>query len=158
MGSIADLQIHRRWHTDAGLLDAVRASFAYGPGDDRATGYLYGDGQDWPPPLAEHGPALLADLKQLLDVAFTHVAFQGYLNGSGCDWHTDLPFDSQAILSLGATRTFGIRRDEPEWITVVHGDLVYMPPGFQTEWQHCIPTEDITGERISLVFRTVARS
>ena len=160
---MSDIQVYRKWRSGPGLLDllaAVRASFAYGLGDDRATGYLHGDGQDWPAPLAECGPVLLADLKQLLDVAFTHVAFQAYLDGSGCDWHTDSPFDAQAILSLGVTRTFGLRRPglEPTRIPVNHGDLLYMPPGFQHDWQHCIPTEDITGERISLVFRTVARS
>lgn len=157
---MAELRVERGWNADPTLLEAVRSSFSYSPGDDRATGYLRGDGQDWPPPLAGHGPVLLADLKQLLDVAFTHVAFQAYRDGSGCDWHTDSPFDAQAILSLGVTRTFGVRKPggEPEWTRVAHGDLVFMPPGFQRDWQHCVPTENIQGERCSLVFRTVARS
>jgi alkylated DNA repair dioxygenase AlkB len=57
------------------------------------------------------------------------------------------------------TRTFGVRRPgaEPVWMQVEHGDLVVMPSGFQAEWQHCVPVEDVPGERVSLVFRTVAR-
>ncbi len=127
----------------------------YGPGEDRATGSLYGDGHDWPPSV----PDLLDQLDALLNIRFTHVAFQAYRNGSGCGWHADTPFDAQAVLSLGTTRTFGIRPigGEPEWIQVEHGDLVYMPPGFQAGWEHCVPVEDIPGERVSLVFRTVAK-
>jgi alkylated DNA repair dioxygenase AlkB len=155
---IDGLAVHRSWRADDGLLAAVRGLFGYGPGDDRATGYLYAEGeQDWPPPLAEAGPVLLADLRAL-GVAFTVVAFQAYRDGSGCDWHADTPFDAQAILSLGVTRTFGVR--EPggrcEWVTVGHGDLVFMPPGFQSRWQHCVPVEPVPGERVSLVFRTKA--
>ena len=149
------------WRDDPGLLDAVRGSFTYPPGEDRVGGYLYGDGQEWPAPLATAGPALLADLRGLLDVEFTIALFQAYMNGSGCDWHADEAFDTQAILSLGVTRTFGIRKPpdgEPLWYSVSHGDLLVMPSGFQRDWQHCVPVEDVPGERVSLVFRTVARS
>jgi alkylated DNA repair dioxygenase AlkB len=155
-----DLQVLPVWRDDAALLAAVRGLFTYGPGEDRATGNLFGD-QDWPPALAEAGPARLGDLEALLGIRFTHVVFQAYRNGAaGCDWHADTPFDAQAILSLGATRTFGIRRlgGDPWWTAVNHGDLVVMPAGFQAEWEHCVPVEDERGERVSLVFRTVARS
>ncbi len=152
-----DLGVHRGWNDDPGLLDAVRGQFAYGPGDDRATGYLYGE-QPWPAALTAAGPRLLDGLNDLLGIRFTIVAFQAYRDGSGCGWHTDSPFDAQAVLSLGTTRTFGTRRlgEEPIWTKVGHGDLVSMPSGFQSEWEHCIPVEDVTGERVSLVFRTVA--
>lgn len=154
--SRAVLHVERGWRNNLGLLDALRASFTYGAGEQRATGGLYGDGQHWPAPLAAAGPALLKDLTALLGIEFPIVAFQAYLNGSGCDWHADTPFDAQAILSLGVTRTFGVRRlgGEPQWIQVEHGDLVVMPAGFQTEWQHCVPVESVAGERCSLVFRT----
>lgn len=154
-----ELGVFRGRHADPELLDALRGLFAYGPGDDRATGYLYAAGeQSWPAALNAAGPALLDDLVRLLGVRFTIVAFQAYRNGSGCDWHTDGPFDAQAVLSLGVSRTFGIRRpgEEPIWMQVAHGDLVSMPSGFQTEWEHCVPVEDVIGERVSLVFRTVA--
>jgi alkylated DNA repair dioxygenase AlkB len=147
-----------RWWPSQDLLDAVRSVFTYGPGEDRATGNLYGD-QPWSAALAESGPVLLDQLDALLNVRFTHVVFQAYRNGSGCDWHADTPFDAQAVLSLGATRTFGVRPNggEPEWIQVGHGDLVYMPSGFQDEWEHCVPVENEPGERVSLVFRTAAK-
>ena len=113
----------------------------------------------WSVAFAGRGVGLLDRLRAATDVQFSTVAFQAYRNGSGCDWHADSPFDAQAILSLGVARTFGSRwvGGEPDWITVADGDLLYMPPGFQDQHQHCVPAEDVPGERISMVFRTVAR-
>jgi 2OG-Fe(II) oxygenase superfamily len=147
----SELAIRRGWYGGQALLDDVRQQFTYGPGEDRATGYL--------DVTAEWLRSTVAKLE--LDIMrYPVVAFQAYRNGSGCDWHADTPFDAQAILSLGATRTFGVRLlpGAPTWISVHHGDLVYMPSGFQNEWQHCVPVEpDKPGERISLVFRTAAK-
>ena len=115
-----ELEVCRGFYSDDGrdLLAAVRSLFVYGPGEDRATGYLYVEGeQDWPAGFC--GPVLLDDLEQFLGIRFPIAAFQAYRNGSGCDWHADSPFDVQAILSLGITRTFGIRpagEDTPQWI------------------------------------------
>lgn len=105
--------------------------------------------------MREIGPVLLDDLEVLTQVRFTVVAFQAYRNGSGCDWHSD-QHDIQAILSLGVTRTFGVRPigGEPEWMSLDHGDLAVMPSGFQAGWQHSVPIEDVLGERCSLVFRS----
>jgi alkylated DNA repair dioxygenase AlkB len=156
-----ELGVYRGWRPDPGLLDDLRAVFIYGPGEDRATGYLYADGeQAWPATLQRIGPAILDELDALLGVRFTIVAFQAYRDGTGCGWHADTPFDVHAVLSLGVTRTFGVRRTggEPKWIAVEHGDLVVMPSGFQRDHEHCVPEEHVAGERISLVFRTVARS
>lgn len=155
---MVDLEVRRGWRTDVDVLAAVREVFSYGSGEDRATGYLYTSGEhDWPALLAELGPELLDRLDELLGIRYPIVAFQAYRNGSGCGWHADDPFDAQAILSLGVTRTFGIKPrtgGEPIWTAVAHGDLVVMPSGFQPEWLHCIPEENVTGERVSLVFRT----
>ena len=144
-----------------GLLPAVRQCFAYGPGEDRATGCLYApaDGTDWPGPLAAAGPDLLAALEETAGVRFTICAFQAYRDGAGCGWHADTPFGAQAILSLGVTRCFGWRRSdgEEEQALVSHGDLVVMPDGFQQEWEHCVPADDTTGERVALVFRSPAK-
>ena len=133
------------WLGDTDLLPGVRSLFDFAT-EDRATGYI---SEDW---------GLLDRLESDLGIRFTIVAFQAYRNGSGCDWHADTPFDAQAVLSLGATRTFGVRllpSGSPTWTSVKHGDLVYMPPGFQDEWEHCVPVEpDKPGERVSLVFRT----
>jgi alkylated DNA repair dioxygenase AlkB len=140
--------ILRRWRLDHDLLlDQVRGCFTYAPDDNRATGWL---DEAWIAPLQD-------DLEQHLGVRFTTTVFQAYRDGrAGCDWHADPSADAQAILSLGASRTLGTRwRDVEHFDRVDAGDLVYMPPGFQDDWEHCIPSEPaVTGERISLVFRT----
>jgi alkylated DNA repair dioxygenase AlkB len=158
--SSTDLLVCPKWRDDPVLFAAARALFTYGGGDDRATGQLYADGeQGWPASFVEAGPALLDALDGMFGVRFTVVAFQAYRDGAGCAWHADTPFDAQAVLSLGVSRTFGVRPTggEPQWVKVEHGDLVYMPPGFQVLHEHCVPVEDVAGERISLVFRTVVR-
>ncbi len=157
---LTSIQIRRGFGSADALLAAVQILFAFGANEDRVTGYLYGDGKTWPRSLSAFGSPILEYLSGLFGVGFTHVAYQGYRNGSGCDWHADTPWDAQAILSLGATRTFGIRPvgGESEFWPVSHGDLVFMPSGFQDTHEHCVPVEpDKPGERISLVFRT-ARS
>lgn len=140
--------ILRRWCLNHELLlDQVRQCFTYAPGDNRATGWLE---EPWVSPL-------LDDLEHRLDVRFTASAFQAYRDGqAGCDWHADHSYDTQAILSLGASRTLGTRwRDVEHFDRIDAGDLVFMPSGFQDEWEHCIPSEPaVTGERVSLVFRT----
>ena len=159
--TVSGLQVFRRWGPDTILLDRVRGLFTFPDGEDRAAGYIFSaaDGQGWPPGLADVGPVLLLELDWLLGVRFTVALFQAYRRGAGCGWHADDAFDEQAILSLGVTRTFGVRRPggEPAWMPVGHGDLVFMPSGFQTGWQHCIRAEAVTGVRCSLVFRTVVR-
>lgn len=159
---MAKIQVHEQWLTNPDEVFAIaKGLFTYGPGEDRATGYLYAEGeQPWPPTFAATGQRLLTDLEKLLEVRFETAAFQAYRNGAGCDWHTDTPFDVQAILSLGVTRIFGIRKPgtQATRIPVKSGDLVVMPSGFQQEWEHSVPPEDVAGERISLVFRTAVRS
>jgi alkylated DNA repair dioxygenase AlkB len=154
------LAVHPGWTDEPDLLQALRTLFTYDPGENRATGYLYGDGKDWPDALAAFGPVLLDDLERTTGVRYTHAAFQAYRDGVGCEWHTDTPFDAQAVLSQGVTRTFGVRPlgGEPSWIWVAHGDLVVMASGFQYTHEHCVPVELVAGERISVVFRTPARS
>ena len=151
-----------KWPADPDLLGVMRTVFEYGPGENRATGYLYAEGErPWPPQLADLGPAMLGQLEQLTGVRYRIVAFQAYLDGAGCDWHTDDAFDEQAIVSLGVVRTMAFRRPDDEsreWTVAMDPDWVMvMPSGFQLSWQHCIPrTDDLgdVGERVSLVFRT----
>lgn len=157
---LGDLHIYRRWMEGYDLFNRVRALFKFASHEDRANGYIYSAGeQPWPLTLVNIGPMLLWRLQELLKVQFTIALYQGYRDGSGCDWHNDRAFDAQAILSLGVSRQFGIRRDSdaPLYTTVGHGDLMYMPPGFQGAWQHCVPVDETPGERISLVFRNAAR-
>ena len=157
---MTELQVIRKWNTDLALLEAVRGLYSYGLNDDRATGIIYGEGRKWPESFATFGPLLLTALKFKFGIDYEIVAFQAYMDGSGCGWHQDTPFDAQAVLSLGVTRTFGVKplSGEPTYVKLNHGDLVVMPSGFQKLWQHCVPVEDIKGERCSLVFRTVLKS
>jgi alkylated DNA repair dioxygenase AlkB len=142
---------------DEWLLPALRQVFTWD--GDRATGWLYLQDRppfaDWPPPFAALGPQLLAVLAGDVGETFTAVCFQAYRNGSGCGWHHDRDWAAQAILSLGVTRSFAVRRaGEEHAFPLAHGDLLYMPPGFQDEWEHAVPTEPAQGERCSLVFRS----
>jgi len=159
LAEVPDLRVVRKWHTDPVVLDALRGLYRYEGNDDRATGILFGEGRNWPLPFAAIGALLLADLHALLGIAYEIVAFQAYRNGAGTGWHTDTPFDAQAILSLGVTRTFGVKNGDgdPHYVKLGHGVLVIMPSGFQKAWQHSVPIEEVTGERCSLVFRTVLR-
>jgi len=150
----------RSWDPAPGLLPLLRTLFTYTdrtPG--RATGWLYLPDREprtaWPAPLAETGPGLLARLEDTTGCVFTACCFQAYLDGTGCGWHHDQTWGAQAILSLGVTRTFGLRGPTGDtYLHLGHGDLLFMPAGFQDEWEHCVPAEPIRGERCSLVFRT----
>ena len=156
-------QLWRGWDEGTGLLAALRTLFTYSertPG--RATGWLYLPAgppvTDWPPVFAMMGRDLLARLERDTGTVFTAVCFQAYLDGSGTGWHHDRAWAAQAILSLGVTRTFGLRGPTGDtYLDLHHGDLLFMPPGFQDEWEHCVPAEPAQGERCSLVFRSVNR-
>jgi alkylated DNA repair dioxygenase AlkB len=149
---------------DTATLSALRSLFTYTdrePG--RATGWLYCSSpvgqlglKAWPPPMADIGPELLAGLAVDVGEVFTACCFQAYLNGTGCAWHYDREWGAQAILSLGVDRTFSLRPAGGSEYNVMlhHGDLLYMPAGMQDEWEHCVPVEQVQGERCSLVFRT----
>ena len=154
-----DWRVYPGWRGgDEWLLPALREVFTWD--GDRATGWLWLQDRapvtDWPLPFAALGPQLLAVLSVELGETFTAACFQAYRNGTGCGWHHDRDWGGQAILSLGVTRTFAVRDsggNESRFL-LQHGDLFYMPPGFQDEWEHSVPTEQVKGERCSLVFRT----
>lgn len=163
-GSSTQAEIWPGWATDpATLLSALRGCFTYPEGEGRATGWLFTDDEQlWPPSLAELGPRLLNDLLGHVGVAYTDVAFQGYRDGEAAtSWHADSSFDAQALISLGATRSFGLKRPDgvdEHYIALTAGDLLVMPSGFQKVWLHCVPPDPhVTDERCSLVFRTRER-
>lgn len=150
---------------DTRILPALRACYAYTEDwPDRATGYLYSARQagalapmPWPEALAGLGPSLLAGLERDTGIEFTAACFQAYRDGTGCGWHHDRDWGAQAVLSLGVTRTFGLRNASGEkHLLLAHGDLLVMPAGFQEDWEHCVPVEDVPGERCSIVFRAAA--
>ena len=150
-------RLYPGWTGGDGPLAALRRCFTY-PAGDRATGWLWLPDRpphvDWPAPFTELGPDLLAGLEADTGAVFTACCFQAYRDGAGVGWHHDRDWGAQAILSLGVTRSFAVRRPgEVCQFHLSHGDLLYMPPGFQDTWEHCVPVEDVPGERCSLVFR-----
>lgn len=143
------------WHT--GLFNTVRPVIDF-DGETRASVYVLGD-TPWPPALATVGPQLLDELHATTGVRFTHALVQGYADETAdTTWHSDVTFDAQAILSIGAPRSLGVRRvdgSDESYVPMVDGDLVYMPPGTQDEWEHSVPAElEPRGVRLALVFRT----
>lgn len=161
---MAEPALFRKWCADSeSILNALRAQYAYTEREpDRATGWLWSARQigqlpptPWPGELEEPGNRLLARLEEDTGTVFEAACFQAYLHGSGCGWHYDRDWDEQAVLSLGITRKFGLRREDghEEFLDLADGDMIFMPSGFQYGWEHCVPVEDVKGERCSIVFR-----
>jgi alkylated DNA repair dioxygenase AlkB len=95
---------------------------------------------------------------------FTTVGLCCYRDGSdSVAWHGDTIGRSSsedtmvAILSLGATRTFALRRrgGGPSLrLPLAHGDLLVMGGSCQRTWEHAVPkTSAPTGPRVSIQFR-----
>jgi alkylated DNA repair dioxygenase AlkB len=155
-------RLRRGWADGDETLAALQPLIEYR--EDRATGWLWLAAGNvppalhvaWPEPFAVLGPWLLEALAGATGAVFSAVCFQAYRDGAGQGWHHDRDWGAQAILSLGVTRKLALRRTGSPLethIRLAHGDLLYMPPGFQDSWEHCVPVEDVPGERCSLVFR-----
>jgi alkylated DNA repair dioxygenase AlkB len=95
---------------------------------------------------------------------FTTVGLCCYRNGSdSVAWHGDTIGRSSsedtmvAIVSLGATRTFALRRrgGGPSLrLPLAHGDLLVMGGSCQRTWEHAVPkTSAPAGPRVSIQFR-----
>ena len=98
---------------------------------------------------------------------FTTVGLCCYRDGSdSVAWHGDTIGRSSsedtmvAIVSLGATRTFALRkRARPSRgpslrLAQAHGDLLVMGGSCQRTWEHAVPkTSAPTGTRVSIQFR-----
>lgn len=98
---------------------------------------------------------------------FTTVGLCCYRDGSdSVAWHGDTIGRSSkedtmvAIVSLGATRTFAMRRRGPGprgpslRLPQAHGDLLVMGGSCQRTWEHSVPkTSAATGPRVSIQFR-----
>jgi alkylated DNA repair dioxygenase AlkB len=109
---------------------------------------------------------MLVQVKKKIEYAtsnqFNSVLLNRYESGSdSVGWHADdepemSPEHPIASLSLGATRSFQMRRgDGPiQTIELGHGSLLIMHAGMQQEWKHRVPkTKSLCGRRISLTFR-----
>jgi len=95
---------------------------------------------------------------------FTTVGLCWYRDGSdSVAWHGDTIGRSRcedtmvAVVSLGATRTFAMRRrgGGPSLrLPQAHGDLLVMGGSCQRTWEHSVPkTSTPTGPRVSMQFR-----
>ena len=136
----------RGWHPNPDpLFAAVRTLCRYDQ-TGRWSAPIY-DGDGWPDVLAPFA----AELHRLAPW-FTIVIAQGYRDGNACvDWHNDGQYARQAILSLGATRPFGLRSAGTEttvWLR--HGDLIEFPASTDHRVPPCV-----ADERCSLVLRAV---
>jgi alkylated DNA repair dioxygenase AlkB len=112
----------------------------------------------WTPTLVK----LRKDIESATGTKFNSVLLNRYESGSGSvGWHSDdEPEMSQqhpiASLSLGATRSFQIRKSHGsvQTIELGHGSLLVMHAGMQREWKHRVPkTRKPCGRRINLTFR-----
>jgi alkylated DNA repair dioxygenase AlkB len=125
----------------------------------------YGHGEALPHPvLDEARSALNAQYVEELGEPFVTAGLCLYRDGSdSVAWHGDRiaresPRDTMvAILSLGATRPFGLRPKSGGRgfrVSVGHGDLLVMGGSCQRTWLHAIPkTAHCLGARISIQFR-----
>jgi alkylated DNA repair dioxygenase AlkB len=135
---------------------------------------------EWFGPCDYHYSSVTLKAQPLRDVVlkvwarvqdFTGVALNSCLTNfyrDGADtvgWHSDDEplFDPRkpiVSVSFGADRQFKMRlkRDTTHQrvFTLSHGDILLMPPGTQSDWQHCVPrTKRPVGSRINLTFRQV---
>jgi alkylated DNA repair dioxygenase AlkB len=116
------------------------------------------------PVLDEARSALNAHYAEELGEPFLSAGLCLYRDGSdSVAWHgdriaRDSPQDTMvAIVSLGATRPFGLRPKSGGRglrLSVGHGDLLVMGGSCQRTWQHSIPkVAGCLGARISIQFR-----
>ena len=114
----------------------------------------------------DHAPQpsqrLAALLRDRYGVPFDRVSGNLYRDGDdSVAWHGDRVRFTHAepvvaIVSLGASRRFGLRPvtgGPTRWLTLCGGDLLVMGGRCQHEWQHAVPKVREAGPRISVTFR-----
>jgi alkylated DNA repair dioxygenase AlkB len=176
LGAGAFIEIRSGWLNDAeGLLDELLATVPW-----RAERrQMYDRVVDVPRLVSFHDlsieepphPMLARLRRRLNDIygaelgePFTTVGLCCYRDGNdSVAWHGDTIGRSSsedtmvAIVSLGATRTFALRRrgGGPSMrLAQAHGDLLVMGGSCQRTWEHAVPkTSAPTGPRVSIQFR-----
>lgn len=108
---------------------------------------------------------LLNMLEDATSVSYNSVLLNRYRDGrDGLSWHSDDEpelGDSPVVasISLGATRDFALRRiGETRQLAKVpleHGSLLVMKGNSQRSYQHAVPKDRTSDERINLTFRVV---
>lgn len=109
---------------------------------------------------------LLEEVRVAVDVAFDSVLASEYRDGADTvGWHADDeaelgPLPALAIVSLGAERVLRFRprvaggeRRRSLAVTLRSGSLLFMAPGVQRDWQHCVPRRAQAQQRVSLGLR-----
>jgi alkylated DNA repair dioxygenase AlkB len=117
--------------------------------------------QAWIDPLTQ----IKRQVEHAVQRPFNSVLLTYYRDGTdSVSWHADDEAELGgepyiASLSLGASRDLHYRHRREQIhgsLTLHHGDLLLMRPGFQYNWEHCVPEQsDIAGPRINLTFRLV---
>jgi alkylated DNA repair dioxygenase AlkB len=179
LGDGAFIEIRAGWLTDADeLLEGLRSAVPWR--EERR--HMYDRVVDVPRLVSFHDltvddpphPLLVRLRRRLNDIyagelgePFTTVGLCCYRDGSdSVAWHGDTIGRSSsedtmvAIVSLGATRTFALRRrgSGPRGPSLrlpqAHGDLLVMGGTCQRTWEHAVPkTSAPAGPRVSIQFR-----
>jgi alkylated DNA repair dioxygenase AlkB len=141
-------------------INLPRLTAWYGdPGTEHIYSGIRNVPQPWTPELTE----IKARAEAVADATFNAVLLNLYRTSSdSMGWHSDDERDMSPIIasvSLGAARTFQLRRKTPPADTVslrlTAGSLLVMSGSTQRQWQHRVPKEPAEGERINLTFRHV---
>jgi alkylated DNA repair dioxygenase AlkB len=143
-------------------INLPRLTAWYGdPGTEHTYSGILNVPEPWTPELAE----IKARIETASAQRFNAVLLNLYRTGSdSMGWHADDEHDMSptiASISLGAARTFQLRRKTPPGDVVsmrlTSGSLLVMTGSTQLHWQHRVPKEPAEGERINLTFRRVVR-
>lgn len=144
------------------LLPVPRLELLFG---DRAFRYTYSDSvqhqaQPWPDFLKTLRDRITAATGYSFQVALGNLYRHGQdSNGYHADDEPELGHNPAiASISLGATRTFRLKRKGTQQLSVglelTHGSLLLMLPGCQEAWVHTIPkTKKVVGPRVNWTFR-----
>lgn len=117
--------------------------------------------QPMPPQLAQLGRLVSVELGFLPNNCLINCYPDG---DASMGFHSDStgelePGTGVAIVSVGAVRSIVYRNKLDRSLQfdypLEHGSLLYMNQQIQDEWLHAIPKSDVTGERISLTFRSM---
>ena len=131
-------------------------------GEPEAT-YVYSGIRNVPLPWTQDLLELRARIEAFAGAEFNSVLCNLYRGGQdSMGWHSDDEREMAstiASLSLGAARTFQLRRKAPPAdlvsMRLPSGSLLLMLGDTQRQWQHRVPKEAASGERINLTFRLV---
>ena len=150
-------------HIAGRAINLPRLTAWYG---DPGTEHTYSGIRNVPLPWTAELSEIKACIEAATRLTFNAVLLNLYRSGTdSMGWHADDERDMSptiASVSLGASRTFQLRRKSPPGDVVsmrlTSGNLLVMTGETQRRWQHRVPKEAAAGERINLTFRRVLPS